>query len=159
MPSPAPVAHGAVRGLAAGIYGQVVVTSIVAALEVHEQSPPARTFAAVVATMLVFWLAHAYAEVIAGADDWRDTGRILREEGAMVVVTVPTLCVLLLGVAHVLSRESAALAAVYVGAAMLFLLAAIAARRIGRSATSVILTAVLGAGFGLVVVVLKVLTH
>ena len=34
------------RGLSAAIYGQVVVTSIVAALEIHEQSPPAQTLAA-----------------------------------------------------------------------------------------------------------------
>ncbi len=158
-PAPARVAHGAVRGLAAAIYGQVVVTSVVAALEVHEQAPPAQSFATVAATMLVFWLAHAYAEAIAGADSWRDTARILREEGGMVIAALPTLFVLVLGIVHVLSRENAALVAVYVGVVVLFLLAAVAAHRIGRSAASVALTAVLGGLFGLVIVVLKVLSH
>ena len=157
-PEPA-TPHAAFRGLAAAIYGQVVVTSIVAALEVHEQSPPSRTFFAVVATMVVFWLAHAYAEAIVAADNWRDTSRILREEGWMVLVAAPTLAVLVLGVAGVFSRENAALVSVYVGVAMLFALALVAARRAGRTTPGVIFTAVIGAVFGLVVVVLKVLSH
>ncbi len=156
---PAEPAHWAVRGLSAAIYGQVVVTSIVAALEIHEQSPPGRTFVAVVATMLVFWLAHAYAEALTSAQDWRQTRTILKQEGAMVFVALPTLVVLAVGVFGVLSRENAALVSVYVGVAMLFVLGGLAAHRNGRSAANVLLTGVVGATFGLVVIVLKVLSH
>ncbi len=156
---PAEPAHWAVRGLSAAIYGQVVATSIVAALEVHEQSPPGRTFVAVVATMIVFWLAHAYAEALTSAQDWHQTTRILKQEGAMVMVALPTLAVLALGVFDVFSRENTALVSVYVGVVMLFGLGGLAAHRNGRSMANVLLTGVVGAAFGLVVIVLKVLSH
>ena len=147
------------RPLSAAIYGQVVVTSVVAALEVHEQSPPLDTFAAVTGTILVFWAAHVYAEALASAADRYTAARMLAAESAMVAVAVPTLCVLVLGVAGVLSRSTTAIVAICVGVLSLMLLGGIGAWRIGHSPARLIWTATIGAVFGVIIVGLKVLVH
>jgi len=148
-----------VRGLSAAIYGQVVVTSIVAALEIHEQSPPAQTLAAAGVTVAVFWIAHVYAEALATAANWRAAGRMLREESAMIAVALPTLAALALGALHVLSRAHSVVVSVSLGVVTLLVLGAVAAARAGGSRSRILATAVLGAGCGLIVVALKVVVH
>ncbi|MEA2224501.1 MAG: hypothetical protein QOH83_2877 [Solirubrobacteraceae bacterium] len=50
---------------AGAIYGQVVSTSTVAALALDEGLTAVRLLVGVIGVMLTFWLAHAYAELIA----------------------------------------------------------------------------------------------
>ncbi len=149
----------ALRPLSAAIYGQVVVTSVVAALEVHEPSPPVETLAAVAGTIVVFWAAHVYAEALASAADRYTAARMLAAESTMLAVALPTLFVLGLGALGVLSRAQASAVSVAVGVLTLFALGAVAGWRVGHSPARTIWTAVVGAGFGLVVVALKVLVH
>jgi len=44
------------------VYGTIVATAVIAAAAGHE--PPAIILAAAVATLLVFWLAHVYADLL-----------------------------------------------------------------------------------------------
>jgi hypothetical protein len=154
----APDTHGG-HGLASAIYGQVVVTSVVAALEVHEQSPPGQTLFTVAATILVFWVAHVYADALASAADWRGALQMLSEERAMVFTALPTLVVLAVGALHVLTRVQAVVVSITIGVITLVVLGAIAAHRFEHSRWRVAITAAGGGAFGLAVVALKVLIH
>lgn len=152
-------ARVSLRPLSAAIYGQVVVTSVVAALEIHEESPPLETLVAVTGTILVFWAAHVYAEALASAADRFTAARMLAAESAMVGIAVPTIVVLALGAAGVLTRSESATVSVCVGVFTLMVLGGIGAWRIGHSPARLLWTATLGGVFGVIIVALKVLVH
>src|SRR5271170_7912058 len=90
-------ARMSLRPLSAAIYGQIVVTSVIAALEVHEPTPPAETFAAVAGTIVVFWAAHVYSEALARVADRGTILGMLIAESTMLAVAVPSLWLLAFG--------------------------------------------------------------
>lgn len=154
-----PLTIGRRSALAAAIYGQIVTTSVVVALELDEQAPAAASLAAVLVTVVIFWLAHVYAEGLAGGLDARHVRDLLIAEAPMVLVALPTAFILLLGVVGVFSREHSVTVAIVIGLATLLLLGAIASLDAGHSRVRGIVTTLLGVAFGLVLVVLKVFVH
>jgi hypothetical protein len=126
---------------------------------VHEPSPPGETLAAVAGTIVVFWAAHVYAEALASAADRYTAARMLAAESTMLAVALPTLVVLSLWAADVLSRSQATIVAVCLGVATLLALGAVAGWRVGHSTARMLVTSVLGAAFGLAIVALKVAVH
>jgi hypothetical protein len=162
---PAPVdrraedARLSLRPLSAAIYGQIVVTSVVAALEVHENTSASEALAAVAGTIVVFWAAHVYAEALARAADRRTVVGMLVAESTMLAVAVPTIWLLAFGAFGWLSRAHSSLLAIVEGVLSLLVLGALAGWRVRHSPARVVFTALIGAAFGLVVVVLKVAVH
>lgn len=151
--------EGAWDGLAGAIYGQIVVLSVVAALEIHERAPATQTLAAVAVTLVVLWLAHLYADTLAHGGGWAHAAGVARRELPMVVVAVPTLLVLALGAVGALSRRHSVAASIAVGAVILFGLAAGEARRRGSSATDSLGVGAVAVALGLAIVALKTLFH
>jgi hypothetical protein len=47
------------------VYGQILTISVVAELSEDGQAGPSEIFFSVMLTMVVFWLAHVYAEAVA----------------------------------------------------------------------------------------------
>ena len=83
--------------LAGGVYGTILVTSIVAAADASEAIW--RSLGIVVVTTVVFWLAHVYAHAIASSVDrsaafsLAEVRRIARHEWPLLqAAALPSLC-------------------------------------------------------------------
>jgi hypothetical protein len=151
--------------VARAIYGQILVTSMVGALSEDSDIDAGYMLVSVGATMLVFWLAHAYAEAMSRG---LEAGRHLRwdevrasavNEWPLVQATFPTAIVLALGAIGAYSTETAVDLAIAVGVVSLFGWG-LAIGRASRSSWAVALAgAAISAAFGLVVVGLKAIVH
>jgi hypothetical protein len=86
--------------VAGAIYGQVLVTSFVAALAEVRRVDPGEIFTSLLVTMLVFWLAHVYADAVAQRLEdedpltWREVWNIAKYEWPMLQAAVPALLAL-----------------------------------------------------------------
>ena len=98
---------------ARAIYGQILVTSLVGALSEDSDIDAEYILVSVVTTMLVFWLAHVYAEAIsrglvAGRHvSWAEVRGLAAGEWPLVQAAFPTAIVLALGAVGAFSTETA----------------------------------------------------
>lgn len=145
--------------LAGGIYGTILVTSIVAAADTSQTVW--RSLGIVEVTMIVFWLAHVYAGALAWSIDSdepfsrREMFRVAgREWPLLQAAIVPSLALLAGGIGLIGSATAYRIAIGY-GVAALIWWGVLFARKaeLGRGATIVIV--LVNASFGLVIVVLK----
>jgi hypothetical protein len=147
------------------IYGQILVTSMVGALSEDSDIDAEYILVSVGATMLVFWLAHVYAEAMARGLEtaqhvgWAEIRRLAAAEWPLVQATLPTAIVLALGAIGVFSTETAVDLAIAVGVVALFAWGLAIGRASRSSWAAALLGAAISAGFGLVVVGLKALVH
>jgi len=95
------------------VYGQILTISVVAALSEDARAGPSEIFFSVILSMLVFWLAHVYAEAVALRLDrsdplhWREVRGIMRQEWPMMQAAWPALVALGLGWVGVLASRFA----------------------------------------------------
>jgi hypothetical protein len=145
--------------LAGGIYGTILVTSIVAATD--ERDLIWRSEAILVVTTLVFWLAHVYANALASSLDERTkfSGGAIRRAAThewplLQAGVVPSLALAAGGIGLVATR-TAYWIAIGFGVVMLVWWGLVIARkeRLGRAATWAVV--LVNASFGLCVVALK----
>jgi len=132
---------------------------VVAALEIHERAAATQTLAAVAVTLIVFWLAHLYADTLAHGGGCKHAAMVARRELPMVTVAVPTVLVLALGAVGALSRRHSVTASIIVGAVILFALAAGEASRRGTSGSRSVGVGVVAVALGLAIVGLKTAFH
>jgi hypothetical protein len=150
---------------ARAIYGQILVTSMVGALSEDSDIDAEYILVSVVATMVVFWLAHVYAAAMARGLEtaqhvgWTEIRRLAAEEWPLVQATFPTAIVLALGAIGVISTETAVDLAIAVGVVALFAWGLAIGRASRSSWAAALLGAAISAAFGLVVVGLKGLVH
>ena len=162
MLAPAPQAKPNEAG---AIYGQILVTAVVATLSEEDDISAGETFAAVAVTMLVFWLAHVYAESVAkrlGRGEPLKVGEvwtIARYEWPIAQAAVPALLVLGIGSLGLLSRDASVAIAIGLGVAELLGWGFIIARRSGMSPLATLGSVAMNGAFGLAIVVLKVVVH
>jgi hypothetical protein len=149
--------------LAGSLYGMVLVTSILAALDGSEKIRYA--IAAVLVTTLVFALAHAWAHALATSGAARaplDRHALLASLGhefAIVEAALPATVVLLLAALDVYSVETALWIAVLVNVALLFIWGAGLRQLADGTGMQVLGAGLASASLGLVLVGLKVLVH
>jgi len=145
--------------LAGGIYGTILVTSVIAAADASDAIW--RSLGIVEITVIVFWLAHVYAGALAWSIDSdepfsrREVRRIAgREWPLLQAAVVPSLALIAGGIGLIASRTAYWIAIGY-GVAALVWWGLLFARkeRLGRGAT--IAVVLVNASFGLVIVVLK----
>jgi heme/copper-type cytochrome/quinol oxidase subunit 2 len=147
--------------LAAAIYGAVQATALVAAFSEDEHLSSLELDAWLAITVLVFWLAHGYAAVLAqGYARRRGLSRAevlaqLSGEWRMVQAAIPPAIVLVLGALHVFSKATAVSIAIGVGLAQLFLWALAARRREGLTGMRLLTSALIAGSFGVVIVSIK----
>jgi multisubunit Na+/H+ antiporter MnhG subunit len=146
--------------LAGGVYGTILVTSIVAAANVDEAIW--RSLAIVLVTTFVFWLAHVYAHALAASLDDSDrlsgrrVRRIARHEWPILqAAAVPALCLVAGGVG-LLEHDTAYWLAVAFGAVALVWWGLLFSRKTGLSRAATVGVVVVNAAFGLAIVCLKV---
>jgi hypothetical protein len=150
---------------ARAIYGQILSTAVVATLSEDVEYSVEDVLLAVAVTILVFWLAHVFAESAARRLHQkenltlRDVTAVGREEGAMVLAALPTVLVLALGSFEALSRDLTLDLAIGLGVAELVGLGFVIARRSKMGVLGTLGSVVLTASFGVLIVGLKTAVH
>ena len=95
------------------VYGTVIATALAAGLTEDDSLDEWEVIAWLLATMAAFWIAHAYANLLAGLTSggrlpsWRHVRTALRHEFALVEAAAPAVAALLLGALHVVSSLTA----------------------------------------------------
>jgi hypothetical protein len=153
------------ESLATGIYGSILSTALIAAYSEDSGSDPLQIAVAVLVAALVFWLAHAYSDLLAQGIMNRDSGGFARfrvelaREWPMVTGALIPVLPLLLAPVGILSDNAAEDAAIATGVALLGLVGIAIALRRGSGLLGIAISASSCAMFGLVVVALKALVH
>ena len=153
------------RRIAAAIYGQILVTAVVAALSEDPAAAIGYLLLSAATTVLVLWIAHVYAAVIAQGIhlERRMEGADLRAvavtELPMLTTAIPTLAILLLGVLGVFSRNTTVSLAVGAGVVTLVGWGVFFGRTAGESWLSAASSGAINGSLGLVIVALKAIVH
>jgi hypothetical protein len=151
--------------LSRAIYGNVLSTSLVVAFSEDEDYSSGDVALAVFVTGLVFWVAHVYASVLAERYSaarsltWSEIGAEFSAEWPVVQAFFPPVIVLLLGAIGLLSDATAETLAIAGGVVAMVLWALAIGRRERMSPLGLVVTALVNAVFGVVIVLLKVLVH
>jgi hypothetical protein len=152
--------HG--RALAAGIYGTIICGSVIVAVD------PSRSIGhvtvTVVVTVLVYWLAERYSELLAARMrgervTWAQLRGTLRAGWPMVQASYTPLLVLIGAGLLGADTATALSAAAFYTAALLFVLGWRAGRRGGQSGWGLAGTVAVVGGLGIVMVILKLALH
>jgi hypothetical protein len=129
-----------------------------------EHASPGFILAATVATLLVFWLAHTYADVL---DHGLRHGRfalslvaaVMARELSMLVAPALSVLFLLLGALGLLDEGLAVQLALWTGVAQLVGWGIEVGRRRGQPWPVALLGGVINGAFGVVIIVLEALLH
>jgi len=146
------------------VYGTIVVLAVLVASARAYPHSAGRIAGLVLASSVVFWIAHVYAHGISESitDDERlsvaDLRRIARHEAAIVEAALPPLVALLLGAFGVFSTQTAVWVAFALGLLVLFVEGIVVARveRLGALGTVAVVAANLVLGLALVALKLVV---
>ena len=150
---------------AAAVYG-IVVACAVLAVDSGARVPTLQTTEAVIGSLLIYWGAETYAHMI--TTDPRGRGlrvwltairRHLAEQSPFMTAPLWLVGVLLLARGLGASSDAAVNWALAVGVAVLAEAGGYSAYRTGRRGVQLILPTVLGAAFGVVAIVFKVVIH
>ena len=153
------------EGLAPAIYGTILSTALIAAYSEDPGSDALQVAVAVLVAALVFWLAHAYADVLARGLERREHASLaharaeLAREWPMVTGALLPILPLLLAPLGVLSDDAAESAAIAAGVALLGAVGIAIAWRRGDGLVGIAFSAAGSALFGIVVVALKAIVH
>lgn len=162
-PIAGPEAEGRIESMAGAIYGNIVIAGLMTATEADDDPYVWPTAAQVMATVIVFWLAHAYALSLAhraaGSTEARGLREQLHHTLPLVESAVPPLGVMLL--ARLLGADDTD--AIEIGSWVCVLALGgwglVVARRERESRRGVIATTLGCAGLGFVMIVLKTIIH
>lgn len=146
------------------VYGTIAVGALLAAESARRETYP-RTIGAVVLTLVLYWLAHSYAEFTAGRI--RDHGRFTfdglartaaHELSVLTGASLPLLVVLLLWAAGA-RLAGAVTAAIWTSATAIVLIEVLIGVRAHLPRRDLIRQTTMGALLGLLVIALRVLLH
>jgi hypothetical protein len=140
------------------IYGTILVLAVIVAGAKAFEHEAGHIAGLVAVTVVVFWLAHVYADALAHAVaydqhlSFADLRRIAHREASMLEAAVPPLVALLLGAFGILSTRLAIWVAFGLGLVVLCAQGITFARveRMGRLGTLAVVAANLGLGVALV---------
>jgi hypothetical protein len=150
--------------LSAAIYGLMTVGALLAA-EAADSETYAETVGAVVITMLVYWLAHSYAEFASHRVKEREParfavlGRIMGQQVPILFGAAVPLVALLIDWVAGASLSTAVITALVTSAVMVMLIEVLAGLRAEQSGRELILQALFGALLGLLIIGLRLVLH
>ena len=146
------------------LYGAVVSGSILAVSSAHaENSDPVLLATALVS--VTYWLAHVYVDAVGGRfhDTEHSTGSrllyALRTNTAVLIGSIPPLLMFFVGKLLGMDVSDAAFLALWFTVALLGSVGAFAAYRAGARSWPPIGETAIAAGFGLIVIGLKIVLH
>jgi membrane protein YqaA with SNARE-associated domain len=146
------------------VYGTVAVGALLAA-ESPEQETYAETMASVLIALLIYWMAHSYAELTARRIEEGERltttalfGSMLHEVWILVGAAIPVIPLLIWWVAGG-SLADADTAAIWTSAGMVVVYEVIAGLRAELTAKEMIVQLALGATLGVLIISLKLVLH
>ena len=164
------IGHHARRVLGAytgehGVYGVVLVAALIAIGEENETDLDVLLF--VVGTVVVFWLAHLYAGVVAANGTtagaalplWTKIRRAAAHTGGLLLAVVPPTLILWLGVFGILDESVAYTASLLSGVVVLGIIGYLNAARTRRPLWMRIIATLTTAMLGVLVILLDIATH
>lgn len=146
------------------VYGLITVSGLLAA-ESAARETYLETVLGVVLALLLFWLAHAYSEFVARrAEEGERLTRagirwILRWELPILVGAIPPLLAVLIAWAAGAGLGTAITIALWISAATILVAEVIAGRQAKLSGRELVLQALVGAAFGVLILVIKLALH
>jgi hypothetical protein len=148
---------------AGGIYGTIAAMAVIAGAA----ADPAhgKALGLTLATLLVFWLAHVYAQTLAHhlrgrmRPDWAAVRAAMAEEWPLLEGPVPMLALLVLGQLGVLQERQAVRLALWLGVVELVTWGVFYARGQRWRWLPALIAGAINGLFGLLIVVLEVLVH
>jgi hypothetical protein len=149
------------QSLATAIYGTILATALIAAYSEDSGSDPLQVAVAVFVAALVFWVAHAYSDLLAHGLLHREEGIAagaradLDREWPLVAGAVPPILPLLLAPIGLLSDDNAETAAMATGILLLAVVGVAIALRRGSGLFGLAISAASSLVFGSVIVMLK----
>ena len=150
--------------LSAAIYGLMTVGALLAA-ESAASETYAETVGAVVITMLVYWLAHSYAEFASHRLKDREParfaelGRIMGKQVPILLGAAIPLIALLIDWAVGASLDTAVITALVTAAVVVTLIEVMAGVRAKQSGRELVLQTLFGALLGLLIIALRLVLH
>ena len=114
---------------------------------------------ATVVTVVVFWLAHVYASVVASGPGVSTVGAAMLDELLVIEAPFASVLVLLAGLLGAFDAGAAVQAALWLAVAQLVAWGAAVARRLGRSWPAAAAFGVVSGMFGVVIILFKALVH
>jgi hypothetical protein len=144
------------------VYGTIVATAVIAAAAGHASL--GQILAATVATLVVFWLAHVYADFLDhGLREARFHPEVLpgimARELSMLAAPALSIVFLLLGAVGLFDERLAIRLALWNGVVQLVGWGTDVGRRRGQAWPAALLTGLVNGAFGVVIIVLEVLLH
>lgn len=150
--------------LSAAIYGLMTVGALLAAESAGSETY-AETVGAVVITMLVYLLAHSYAEFASErlkerrAASFAELGRITRRQVPILFGAAVPLVALLIDWAVGASLDTAVITALVTSAVMVMLIEVMAGVRAKQTGQELLIQVLLGAILGLLIIALRLVLH
>ena len=147
------------------MYGTVLAGSLIAAEGARDDVDVPRLLLVVLATQVVFWLAHVYSELVGDRvesgrrPDRSDVAHLLREEWPLVAASFGPLVVVAVTDLAGLEDNTAVLSGLWAIVAVLASWALVAGRRGRMRGVELALYVVLGAALGVALILLKVVVH
>lgn len=150
--------------LAAAIYGLITVGALLAA-ERARQETYAKTILAVILTLLMYWLAHSYAEFTSARlkenkpISARELGRTMLDQTPLLLGACLPLVALVITWAVGGSLSSAVSAAIWTSTGGVILIEVVAGLRADLSGGALLLQAGVGAVLGVMIALVRVVLH
>lgn len=143
LPTPLPIALSAQRiaggtHIASAVYGIVISLAVIGAWYADPTSGALETLTSVLATLVVFWIAHTYAHVVGqglaiGKASFPQIGEALRHDWPIVQSGFLPIAVLALGSLELIEERLSMLLAIVAGGLVLTVLSIAMARAAGRT--------------------------
>ncbi|WP_241835392.1 hypothetical protein [Pseudofrankia asymbiotica] len=152
------------RNPAGSIYGTVLADSVLA-VESERQTELRDLIYAELVSVLVYWLAHVYADFLGSPPSTSRRAGLHRlaetmgHEWSLVTASFFPLLAVLLAAAAGASVQTAALAGMWTGMAALVMWGEIAGRQSGRGTWASLAYGLVSGAFGLALILLRVLLH
>lgn len=153
-----------VANYAAAIYGSILVAALVSTLD-EEDAAAGALAVAVLTTMVVFWLAHVWADVVAERLETgerissADLRRLARRQWPMIEAAAAPVAALVLAWTGVLSLDLAVWLALGLSIVQLAAWGMVVGFRTSATLPLALLSGAVNATLGLLIVVLKALVH
>lgn len=150
---------------AGAVYGTILVLAVVAALSEDEDATSLAILGGLLATSLVFWVAHIYADVLsrrASGDEmpwWPLLASAAHREWPLVEAAIAPALPLLLGAIGLVGSSAAVTLSLIVGLVDLAAWGYIAGRTMRQSRVRSVLSAAVAVALGAVMVLLKHAVH
>ena len=146
---------------AAAVYGSIVAAALISVLR-EEHASSLTCAIALLSTLAVFWAVHVWSEIVGERIELgmhftlRHAAEIAREEWPLIEAAVVPTAILMLGLAGVLSDDTASTIAIVACVVQLFAWGVVVGRRAYDRWSSAILSGVGNAALGIALVVLEV---